>query len=363
MKAQARRLLRRLKRGFKKVALRQLGMANEEYRAKMFARAAIPIINSLQPDVIWINDFNASRGVTRCKGAQNARIIYDSHEFWLGRNRPFSHTRFSRIVAPAIEQEENDLMCDVAAVVSVSSSILENLKLRALSVAREEGSAHGKDPAGKFFLVRNIPKIDPMNSDDEARIRASIGIRQFEADSRENLELFYTGLITSNRCLENCIDAIGQFNRHTSSFGKQIRLNLLGHGDPRFIDNLRTRGDWNDVSVCHHPPVPSSEVVSTLRAFADFCFVGNYPIHASYRMALPNKFFEGLLSSKVVIYPDLVEMRREAEGIPGMVAYNPFDTGSIFDAIREALRLRDSEFCRTYGHLNDENIISDLIAT
>lgn len=363
MRPQLRQLLDRLRRGFKRVALKQLGLAIEEYRAKQFAEAAIPIINSLQPDVIWINDFNASRGIAGHQGFQNARIIYDSHEFWLGRNRPFSNKWFTRIVAPAIEEDENKLMCRADAVVSVSSSILEVLKSRASRVVREEGGANEKDVAGKFFLVRNIPKIDALSSDAKERMRTSMSTRPLAGRSNKNFELFYTGLITSNRCLENCIDAVGKFHRSSSSLETRISINLLGHGNPSYVDSLRIRGEINDVRVCHHSPVAPSEVVSTLSAFADFCFVGIYPVHASYSMALPNKFFEGLLSSKVVVYPDLVEMRREAEGVPGMVAYNPFDGDSIVDAIREALRLRDIEFCRAFDHLNDEPVIRDLIAT
>jgi hypothetical protein len=54
-------------------------------------------------------------------------------------------------------------------------------------------------------------------------------------------------------------------------------------------------------------PVPSDAVASTL-ATADAVFVGVEPVVDSYRLALPNKFFEALMSGRPVVYPRLPEM-------------------------------------------------------
>lgn len=182
---------------------------------------------------------------------------------------------------------------------------------------------------------------------------------EFASSEDKPFEVFYTGLITINRCLPQLIDAAALASRYEER--PRIRINLLGRTSGEIIGQLKRMASLHGVPLLHHEPVDSDQVVATLRACADLCFVGVFPEVESYRLALPNKFFEALFSMRYVLYPALPEMCREAQGQPGMAQYVPTSTSSIAEALIEALPAAGTRYDRDLRHLDDTSVILNIL--
>lgn len=338
----------------------KFGLAVEEHRARAFGAACAAQIELLRPDSLWINDYNASRIISDYPGLVPAQIIYDSHELWSHRNRPFLKGAFARYVGVAVIARESTRIARCSTIVSVSTGIQDVLKSRQEKFALAGSHSGSRPNSPSFVLVRNIPAQPNPARRASTRVRNTMSSALELATSEvKAFEVFYTGLITINRCLPQLIDAAALASRYEER--PRIRINLLGRTSGDTISQLKHMASLHGVPLLHHEPVDSDQVVPTLRACADLCFVGVFPEVESYRLALPNKFFEALFSTRHVLYPALPEMCREAQGQPGMTQYVPTSVSSLAEALIEALPAAGTRYNRDLRHLDDTPVILNAL--
>lgn len=240
--------------------------------------AALDAIRADPPDLIHANEAIALPAAVRGAADTGARLLFDAHELSLDqrKGRRLEH----RLAAPLYRWllETYAPRCD--AMITVSPRI-------AAIYARELGVACG--------VVRNAPpyRAAPFRSTDPHCIR-----------------LVHHGMALRGRRLEDAIALVGALDRRF-----RLRL-MLVPGSNGYVEELRELADRRAHGrVEFHPPVPADDVTD---AIAD-CDIGLAlvpPIDESYRLALPNKFFEYLMAGLGVLVgpsPEMVDICRQFE--------------------------------------------------
>lgn len=254
-----------------------------------------------QVDVVHCNDFDTLRLGLRLAKRYGALTIYDSHEYWAGRNvsgRKSIKYRISRLLQ---KRQEGRMMGKCSSVVTVSHGIAELL------------SAQSKKPV---TVIRNIPEVGNLTTKHD------------HLDFQRNT-IFYSGRITSGRAIYELIEAVGDESLHA------YRICLLGYGSPVYLEEVKNFALRMEVTLEIIDPVPSDQVSSSL-AMAELVFVGVQPIVESYRLALPNKLFEALHSGRPIVVPNLPEIERTVRGLEAVYICDPMDPASIRKAILAA---------------------------
>jgi glycosyltransferase involved in cell wall biosynthesis len=252
----------------------------------------------LRPDLVHCNDYNTMWIGIAARILTGSRVIYDSHELWPDRNlRPEPRwwlVLCERLFVRAAHQ-----------VITASPGYSQEM-------ARRYGIA--EPPA-----ICNVPELTGAE-------RAALPSPARERSPRR--EAVHVGGLMKNRGLEQAIRAI------TAVPGGRLRL--VGPGPPAFraeleqlVDDVGARAQVEFV-----PPVPSSEVVSTLSSSdVGLCLI--QPICLSYRLTMPNKLFEYVLAGLPVLgsdFPVIGEFIRT--GGAGRVV-DPEDVEAIARALDE----------------------------
>ncbi|MEP7762952.1 glycosyltransferase [Sanguibacter sp. 25GB23B1] len=248
-------------------------------------RSAADAASQWRPDVVHANDANTLHPAMTIANELQVPFVYDSHELWTRRNvagrRPLA-THVERWI-------ERRGIRRAAAVITVSPSIASYLQTT-------YGLGH------KPVLVRNIPPAAQRTTDrQEGRLRALAGL------GPGSRVLAYGGRITTNRGLEETIDALVELP-------DDVHLVVLGYGAAGYVDSLRTRARDDGVASRVHfvGKVPSDEVSLAL-ADADASIVFVRPTCLSYRWSLPNKLFESIHGGLPIVAADLPDTRQIVE--------------------------------------------------
>lgn len=218
-------------------------------------------------DVVHAHDFNVLQLAARLADRQRARLVYDSHEWWSGRERHGRPTPLERSRERRIERR---IVARADAVLTVSQGIAERL---------------GRWRVGPVTVVRNtFPRRDELEgaAGDELPPSPSGAV--------------YAGRIGAARDIETLLDATSRLRLDTV---------LMGKADREFLPRLRV----SDGTVRIEPARPVDEVDEVLRrvgisvvTLTDSC--------ENHRLALPNKVFHAVRAGVPVVAADLPELRR-----------------------------------------------------
>ena len=244
-------------------------------------------------DVVHAHDFNVLVLADELAGAANARLVYDAHEFWSGRERHGRPTPLERSRERSVEQQ---ILRRADAVLTVSEGIAERL---------------GRWRGGPVTVVRNtFPLADaptPTPAMLPERPRGAV----------------YAGRIGAARDIDTLMEATSALRLDTL---------LMGNADREFLPTLQlTEG-----SVKIEPARPVNEVDEVLRdvgisvvTLTDSC--------ENHRLALPNKVFHAVRAGVPVVAADLPELRRlvTAHGIGAL--YRPGDSTSMRKALQQVI--------------------------
>lgn len=237
------------------------------------------------------------------------KLIYDSHEFEIGRNA--DRTGFSKWL---ILHWEHFMIKRSALTVVVNDSIADEVaKLYKLA----------KKPA----VVRNIPKGFDINEAECKKVREHF----LEKLGVEKL-LIYHGLVCKGRGVEATINAMQNL--------ENTGLLVVGNPDsPEYLEELRemTRQLNVDSRIEFHEAVPHEELWKFVGA-VDVGVVMISPVSKSYYYALPNKLFECIQSGVPVVGSALPEIERIVEDYKVGTVAKPDDSESIVLAIKELLK-------------------------
>ena len=237
-------------------------------------------------------------------GKQKPALVYDSHEFELGRN-----ASRSRLQTSMIRFWERRVIRKSAFTVVVNDSIADELvKIYSL---RE-----------RPIVVRNIPdrwEIDPAACAEKRR-------ELLEAFHGGDYLMMYHGALSRNRGLEEMLRVMPGLDG--------VKLLLLGNPEsPGYLTGLREQYiDALGDRVIVQAAVPHSELWKYIGA-ADLCAAPIIPRCRSYYFALPNKLFEAAQVGTPLLASDLPEMRRIVTGYRIGEVVNPEDPEALKEKI------------------------------
>ena len=237
-------------------------------------------------------------------------LVYDSHEFELGRTRarPRSAAR-----TYLIKLWERFLIGRCAFVISVNDSIADLLQ-----------DVHGLEQ--RPLVVRSTPGTWLLDADAARNCRrdlcGSLGVVP------ETFLAMYHGGVLPNRGIENFLRALVEV--------PAVAAIVLGNGTPSYLEELKLLVESLGVAdrVLFHPAVP----VSDLKHYVAAADVGVMVIRAVSRnnfLSLPNKLFENIQALTPVIGSHYPELTKIISGYQIGLTVDPDDPRSIASALRQ----------------------------
>jgi glycosyltransferase involved in cell wall biosynthesis len=256
---------------------------NREFSYLSFYNKFLDVTKHNKYDIIHAHDLNTLPCAYIAARRHRAKLVYDSHELYLERNRfkPASY-----IWKSILKRLEHFLINRCDAVITVNESIAEELRNRYRVTLP--------------MVLMNTPKRNdpkPETSNGNNAIRSCLGI-----DSTQVI-LLYTGAITFNRGIEKAISALPLL--------PNCHLVCMGPGSDSFKNSLSEVAISEGVEKRFYffGPVPSSEVV----AYSSGADIGIATIEnacMSYYLCSPNKLFEYMNAGLPVIASDFPELKK-----------------------------------------------------
>ena len=270
-----------------------------------FEREVVKKLADEQSDIYHSHDLNTLRLGAKISKIHGKKLVYDSHELYLDRNRKRKAGPIKRAIIKRIERR---LIRRCDKVITVNRSIADILSKR-----------YGVEDVE---VVMNTPPIQffpPINN--ECNLRKILGIED------ERKVAIYVGSIQSGRGIEKLLESL--------RFIDNVHLVLMGYGNNEILEKLdvlaRSFGVTERFSV--FGPVPS-ELVPLYTSSAD---VGVAPILnscLSYYLCSPNKVFEYMHAGIPVVASNFPEMSRVViEEEIGSV-FDPEDPEDIANSMR-----------------------------
>jgi glycogen(starch) synthase len=271
-------------------------------------------------DVVHAHDFNVLVLAAELAERGNARLVYDSHEWWSGRERHGRPTPVERARELKIEQQ---IVGKADAVLTVSDGIAERL---------------GKWRTTPVAVVRNTFPLDAV---DESA---------FEPLPDKPKGAVYAGRIGAARDIETLLSA-------TASLG--LEAVLMGNADREFLAHLRLTAGAARIE----PARPVDAVDEVLRSVG-ISFVTLTDTCENHRLALPNKVFHAVRAGVPVVAADLPELRRLVTHYGIGALYRPGDAESMRSALQQVINDYPGlceRVARARGELNWEQDSKELV--
>ncbi|MCX6430215.1 MAG: glycosyltransferase [Actinobacteria bacterium] len=252
------------------------------HRAKSFkawADGSYKLASTLDFDIVHAHDFTALEIGARLSRERKVPLIYDSHEWWLGRQRQYRPTPFTDGREARLERK---LVQQASAVITVGKSIGDLMRLQ-----RE---------AKNVRVVRNS---FPKTSDTSSLV------------TTPPKGVIYAGRVDAFRELETIIYA-----------SKTVSISITWMGD--YANQWATQ--WVPIaraSGIEVLPSQSLSAVTTAMQNAGLAFVTHSDQFESHRLALPNKLFHAVQAGVPVIATNVSELA-------GVV--REFDLGELYEA-------------------------------
>ncbi|HEX7404364.1 MAG TPA: glycosyltransferase family 4 protein [Candidatus Nanopelagicaceae bacterium] len=267
-----------------------------QHRARSFQAwvdSAYVIACGLKFDVVHAHDFTALGLGSRLSHEHNVPLIYDSHEWWLGRQRQYRATPLTDRREARLERE---LGREAAAVITVGGSIAELMEsergFKNVSVVRNSFPSFG-DTSKKV--------VSPPHG------------------------IIYAGRIDAYRELEVEIAAAPEI---------PIPICWMGDHDNQWAAKHVPLARQAGIEVLSSQPI---HAVTTAMQNAGLAFVTHSNLFESHRLAMPNKLFHAVQAGVPVIATDVTELGRIVRHYDIGELYEPGDSHSMISAIQKAI--------------------------
>jgi len=253
-----------------------------------YCRAAGAEAIKWNADYAHAHDLNTMFAAKLVKDSLGAKVVYDSHELWVHRNRVGRNVFFEQFMDRFFEKK---LISYADKVITVCDSIATWLKIEYPESEKAE-------------VIRNLPYIIDSDTSNtyKKNIKERLGVPE------DDLLIMYTGKFTTGRGIEIGLEVISELpNAHMA---------LLGYGESNYVEHITSISTNLEISSKVHfcDPIPYTEVPAFI-AGADFALVFIEPICLSYEYALPNKLFESIQAEIPIIGSSLVEIKNIVEGL------------------------------------------------
>jgi len=258
-----------------------------------WADDAYSLASPLTFGIVHAHDFTALELGARLAEEHGVPFIYDSHEWWLGRQRQYRPT-------PIIDRSEAKLEAKLAGKAAAVITVGE-------SISRLMQSERGLK---KVFVVRNSFPGDGDNS--KKVVTPPRGI-------------VYAGRIDAYRELEVTMDVAQRIS---------LPICWMGEHENQWSANYVPRARKLGVEVLRSQPIAA---VTTAMQNAGLVFVTHSNQFESHRLALPNKLFHAVHAGVPVIATDVTELARIVRQYDIGELYEPGNAKSMEDAISRAI--------------------------
>ncbi len=241
-------------------------------------------------DAFHAHDLNTLFIACKMAGKYNAKLIYDSHELYVHRNRPYTPPKWFLSFEEAFEKR---YIRKTDAVISVSRSIIDYLQ--------------AKYNISKPYLIMNAPNSEmPASVKSPCPAKTLYSFKKVLEIDNDKHVLLYTGSITFGRGLEKVIESMVNL--------EDFIFVMMGYGAGGFkdyiIDIARNLGV--EEKIRFYGPVPSDEV-TLYAASADIGIAPIENVCLSYYYCAPNKIFEYIQSDLPVIASNFPDMKHIIE--------------------------------------------------
>ena len=240
--------------------------------------------------------------------AQRPALVYDSHEYELGRNtaRPRSRARLF-----IVRSLESFLIKRCAFVIAVNASIADKLQLTHSMVTRP-------------LVVRSVPQNWIASEATVTRCREEL-CRSLGVPPQTFIAMYHGGIFPG-RGLEQFLQALVETR---STIGV-----VLGNGEEHYVNRLRSFARSLGLSdrVLFRRAVSIDELPSFVGA-ADVGVVAIQATCESYYLSSPNKLFENIQACTPVIGSHYPEIRRIIQGYGVGLTVDPTEPKQIAMAI------------------------------
>lgn len=243
---------------------------------------------------------------------KKATLVYDSHEFELGRAR-----QRGALTTWCIARLECFLMKRCAFSIMVNDDIADEVQ-----------RIHGLKE--RPIVVRNIPQYWELDAARTARVRWEFLTELGRTEP--SFIVMYHGGIMEDRGIEQMLEAVAQLPQDVAAV-------VLGNAQTSYPDQLHALCKKLGIEdrVLFHPAVSYEELRHYVSA-SDVGLVTVLATYPSYYMMLPNKFFENIQSMNPVIVSDFPTIGRIVDRYGIGLRVDPADPKAIAAAI---LRMRD----------------------
>lgn len=212
---------------------------------------------------------------------RKSKLVYDSHEFELGRN-----VKRKKITVFFIRNLEKFLMNKCAFSIMVNDSIADEVqKIHKLKT--------------RPIVVRSTPNCWKLDIDEITKTRDMM-LSKLEVKGNTFLVMYHGGLM-KNRGIENAIKAI--------NYCDNCCLVILGNGEEKYVESLKQLVKTERVNgkVLFLDAVTHTELYKYVGA-ANVGFSILTGLFKNHYYALPNKFFENIQALTPIIVSDFPEM-------------------------------------------------------
>lgn len=271
-------------------------------------------VRKLDPEVISGHDLlGVLIGWMAMLGKRNkAKLVYDSHEFELGRNK-----QRGNITRKIIKMTEGFLIKKCSYSIMVNDSIAEEVA----------SIYHLKQ---RPVVVRSTPNVWEISEEECKKTRGEILKEIKNENNVECFMLLYHGAVTTQRGIETMINIV---EMNTNVCGM-----ILGNGEAQYLEELKQYVQEKNLGnrIVFKSAVPISELWKYVGAM-DASLMMIEGESKSYYLSLPNKFFESIQSLTPIIASDFPEMKRIIEQYDIGLTCNPNDLAKINECV-ERLR-------------------------
>ena len=239
---------------------------------------------------------------------KKAKLIYDSHEYELGRNK-----KRNLIQKWWIRVLERFLIKKCSLVFMVSDCIADEV----------QRIHHLKT---RPYVVRNIPPKWELDSEKSAEIKEKF-LKELDMPE-DTCIVMYHGAVAKSRGIENLLAAAAKV--------EHLAVIILGNGNTAYMERLKEQCVSLGIleRVLFHAAVSLNELPFYVAA-ADIGTSLIEPVALSYIWSLPNKFFENIQCLNPMIVSDFPEMGRIVDDYKIGLKVNPEDSEEIAETIRK----------------------------
>jgi glycosyltransferase involved in cell wall biosynthesis len=263
-----------------------------------------------RPDIVHAHDLNALPIGCAIATRTGARLIYDSHELWIGQQARNTYIQPIRMLMDAVELYFSRKADEI---VTVSPGIARILEKR-LGITT-------------VHVVRNVPDRWKKTGPDQLKLRHALDI------PRDKRVILYQGNLAADGRVECLLEA------YLNLKSRDAVLVFMGSGAMSALLRTESRQPKYRNGLYHLEAVAPAD----MPYYSSDADIGVVPVPdacLSYRLSLPNKLFESIQGGLSIVASDLPEIRRVIEEYKLGLIYKAGDATELSNALDDLLQNR-----------------------